>query len=234
MDLSDVYGFEAPRTEAYYLALIISSNSVDATGSSVPAESISELIGTKGVDLTRDIVGALEESYQLEPFDDDFLTRMAIHLHGLLRRGRSGAFVHNPLTGKTKQAYPLVYDMAVFLANELFDRIGISLNEDEITFLAFHIGGYFENNMADPDVVTCAFLYASYHGLHRSFLSYIDRTFGDKVAMTHVASVSEVDPASLRADIVFSPMPIEVPPAAKLVVLNPMLTGEDATRFAPR
>lgn len=231
VDLSDVYGFEAPRTEAYYLALIISSNSVDATGSSVPAESISELIGTKGVDLTCDIVGALEESYQLEPFDDDFLTRMAIHLHGLLRRGRSGAFVHNPLTGKTKQTYPLVYDMAVFLANELFDRIGISLNEDEITFLAFHIGGYFENNMADPDVVTCAFLYASYHGLHRSFLSYIDRTFGDKVAMTHVASVSEVDPASLHADIVFSPMPIEAPPAAKLVVLNPMLTGEDADKI---
>lgn len=228
--LSKVYEFDVPKTEAYYLALVISSNSLDA-GSPTPAGTISQLIGDQDVRLTSEIVKKLEESYQLAPFDDDFLTRMAIHLHGLLRRGRVGAFVRNPLTGKTKQTYPLVYDMAVFLANELLTRTGIELNEDEITFLAFHIGGYFENNAGDPDVVTCAFLYASYHGIHQSFLSYIDRTFGDQVAMTHVASVSEANPASLHADIVFSPIPIEVPTTVRLVILNPMLTGEDAERM---
>lgn len=229
--LSTVYGFEVPRTEAYYLALVISSNSMDANNPVTSNGPISDLIGKNDVQLTREIVKKLEDSYQLAPFDDDFLTRMAIHLHALLRRGREGSFVRNPLTGKTKQTYPLVYDMAVFLANELLRRTGIELNEDEITFLAFHIGGYFENSIADPDVVTCAFLYASYHGLHQSFLRYIDRTFGDKVAMTYVASVSEAGPSTFHVDIVFSPMPVDVPPAAKLVVLNPMLTDEDAEKI---
>lgn len=60
---------------------------------------------------------------------------------------KNNYYAKNPMTNKIKATYPLIYDIAVFIAQELNHDYNITLTEDEITFIAFHIGAYFENNV---------------------------------------------------------------------------------------
>ena len=61
-------------------------------------------------------VHALEQAYGLEQFGDDFIARLAIHVHSLvLREAKRRLVSPQPLAEKTKASYPLIYDMSVFL-----------------------------------------------------------------------------------------------------------------------
>lgn len=210
--------------EVYYLSLVVASNSVSPSGWMVEKDNIAEFIEAEVVNLSRETVAALERAYGLEPFDEGFQVRLAVHLHGLLQRSRSGSFVRNPLAAETKQSYPLYYDMAVFVASEITRRTGLAVNEDEIAFLSFHIGGYFEIRPPDALRVTCAFLYIGYHDMQANALERIRRRFGDAISVTTEASALTVDAAALACDVVISPMPIDAPQSGAVVIVDPFVS----------
>lgn len=213
--------------EVYYLSLVIASNSVSPSGWMVEKDNISEFIETEVVSLSRETVAALERAYGLVPFDEGFQVRLAVHLHGLLQRSRSGSFVRNPLAAETKQKYPLYYDMAVFVASEVTRRTGLTVNEDEIAFLSFHIGGYFEIRPPDALRVTCAFLYLGYHDMQSKALERIRRRFGDAISIVVEASALTVDAESLACDVVISPVPVEAPQSGAVVIVDPFVSDAD-------
>lgn len=213
--------------EIYYLSLIIASNSVSPSGWMVEKDNVSEFIQSEVVSLAHEAVTALEQAYGLEPFDEDFQVRLAVHLHGLLQRSRTGSFVRNPLAAETRQKYPLYYDMAVFVANEFTRRTGLAVNEDEIAFLSFHIGGYFEIRPPDALRVTCAFLYMGYHDLQVNALERIRKRFGDAISIVAEASVLTADTESLACDVVISSVPVEAPRSGAVVVVDPFVSDAD-------
>lgn len=217
-------GLASNPAEEYSLSLVIAANSTSSDGRVVEGDNLSEFIDPQTVDITRRSIGALEEAYGLESFDENLMVRMAVHMHGLLQRARAGRFVRNPLAAETKQKYPLYYDMAVFVANEVARRTGFSICEDEIAFLSFHIGGYFEIRPPDGLRVTCAFLYLGYHNLHQSSLERIRRRFGDRISIVTVASAVTCDVASLACDVIISPVPVDAPESGAVVVVDPFVS----------
>lgn len=198
---ADATSLAACDAEVYYLSLVVASNSVSPSGWMVEKDNIAEFIEAEVVNLSRETVAALERAYGLEPFDEGFQVRLAVHLHGLLQRSRSGSFVRNPLAAETKQSYPLYYDMAVFVASEITRRTGLAVNEDEI-----------------------AFLYIGYHDMQANALERIRRRFGDAISVTTEASALTVDAAALACDVVISPMPIEAPQSGAVVIVDPFVS----------
>lgn len=220
-------GTAIPQSELYYFALLISTNSREDFSAAPSTESIEAYLCESDLTASRQAVRALELAYGLDRFDENFVVRMAIHVHSLILRAREGSFIPNPLAGKTKGSYPLVYDMSVFLANELSCSLDIEINEDEIAFLAFHVGGYFENNVIDRDVATLSVLHMGYNDFHVAQVERIQRTFGDKVIVGRVDSVARTDPAQLRSDIVVTPVELEAPACDEVVVVSPLMNDED-------
>ena len=47
----------------------------------------------------------------------------------------------NPLTRSLKSTYPMIFEVAVFIASGLQERLGIPLPDDEIAYIAMHVGG---------------------------------------------------------------------------------------------
>ena len=217
-------GLASNPAEEYSLSLVIAANSSSSESRVVEGDTLAEFIDPRTVEVTRGAVHALEDAYGLESFDENLMVRMAVHMHGLLQRARTGRFVRNPLAAETKQKYPLYYDMAVFVANEVTRRTGFAVCEDEIAFLSFHIGGYFEIRPPDGLRVTCAFLYLGYHNLHQSALDRIRRRFGDRISIVTVASAVTCDPESLACDVVISPVALSAPQSGAVVVVDPFVS----------
>lgn len=225
--VANKYNIEVDDAEVGYLSLVVSSNSSQGTYSFAREADLQEYLDDSDIELTQRAIARLEDAYYLEPFDSEFVTRMAIHVHSLRQRIPNGLSARNPLTNRIKQAYPLIYDMAVFVANELSSLTGLTFNEDEIAFIAFHLGASLEHDGADRDRATVAFLYMGYHDLHRASLERVRTTLANDITLTKVASMRDVNLGALECDIVITPLKVEVPHASKVIVVNPIITDAD-------
>jgi lichenan operon transcriptional antiterminator len=156
---------------------------------------------------------------------------MAIHVHSLLQRIPEGISAKNPLTNQIKRMYPLIYDMAVFVAHELADQTKMQLNEEEISFIAYHIGAYFEEHNPDRERVSCTFLYTNYHDMHRVALARIRSTFGDSIDIVKIAPFSECDASKIESDIILTPLKVDSNFIGQEVVLGPILTSDGMSRI---
>ncbi len=220
-------GSDVLTQELYHLALVIASNSKNVSNLVVNEDNLSDFIDPRAISISEKAVHNLEDTYCLDPFDESFTVRLAIHVNSLIQRARQGSYVRNPLTHDTKRRYPLYYDMAVFMANQFAEGLGISLNEDEIAFLSFHIGGYFESQPLNALRITCTFLYLGYHDLHQDSLERVRRRLGDRITIVNVASVVTANLNELDSDIVISPVAIDAPNAGSVVVVDPFISDRD-------
>lgn len=229
--MGERFGIDVPTSEIGYLALVIASNSRSEDYSFTSAANLSSLIEEDDVALTQSAVAALEHAYYLEPFDNEFVMRMAVHMHSLLQRMEDGIGSHNPMLGKIKQSYPLIYDMAVFFSRCISEERGIALSEDEISFIAFHIGAYLEKADPEGDSVTATFLYMDYHGMYRLSLDRIREEFRNSLSIVGVASVADYDPDAIETDLVLSPIEIDAPARSQVIVLSPIIKDSDLKRI---
>lgn len=70
--------------------------------------------------------------------DTDLRLSLALHVMPLLTRARYSMMLKNSMKQEIKKRFPLAYEMAIVGASYLFDIYKITLNEDEIAYLAVH------------------------------------------------------------------------------------------------
>lgn len=215
--------------DVHYLSLSIEANTKRQAVAAIVSPEESEL-DERDLRIAQDAAAQVARIYCLEEFSDEFVHQLATHIHALLGRASIDAFIYNPLAKQVRDDYPLVHDMAVVLADVVSREGGIQLNEDEIAFFTFHLGGYFQNNSFGHDRVTCAVLYINYNQLQESLLQRLERAFGDQIEIVAVESVAAYTPGSLTCDIIVSQLPVEVPAGCQRVVVGPLFGSADEAR----
>jgi lichenan operon transcriptional antiterminator len=171
----------------------------------------------------RGIVRRAASEYLVDLTDDEFIDRLALHVDNLAERSADRSFSRNPLTAQIKAAYPLIYELAVFVASELRRADGIQVNDDEIAYLAMHLGAHLDRRRA-ADEVRVVIDVPAYHDLRATLAARVAETAGDGV---HVAIAGETDASG--ADVIVA----VVPPAgigARLVLVSPLPTADDLER----
>ena len=79
-DVNQAYNLHVSESEICYLSLIVSSNSNKADYSFVEDQDLTAFLDQRAVSYTQAAIRHLEQAYYLEPFDNNFVTRMAIHV----------------------------------------------------------------------------------------------------------------------------------------------------------
>jgi len=233
-DISEQCQVLVTPDEVGFFSLIIMSNTSRVGSESTDTEYINKHIDQDSLDLASHATHHLEQAYLLDPFDRKFVTQLGMHVHSLMHRIPNGLFAQNPLANEIKATYPLIHDMAVYLSNYIGHRLKTTLNEDEISFIALHIGGYFEKHSQKLSLqyggVTCAFLYVSYHDIHQAALERIESALGGDIIMVKVCSVTDYRADALCCDLVISPVEIDRPRAGRVIRISPLLTNDDLDR----
>lgn len=223
--ISETYAVPLNDTETYFLMFILYNNTTVVDFNSIDLENIKHYIRQKDIDFTKNVLGKVERIYYLDPFDNTFITRFIIHINNMFVRINEGYRVRNPLKSKIKAAFPLIYDIAVFIAQEFKSEYAIHLTEDEITFIALHIGGYFENNLNQKNKVTCIFIYTDYYDTYKGIIEKISRLFADKLTIQHVVSVEQYKTMTLEADIIISAVDMDF--SDRNIIIHPFLKETD-------
>jgi lichenan operon transcriptional antiterminator len=123
----------------------------------------------------------------------------------------------------------MIFEVAVSIASGLHSRLGTPIHDDEIAYIAMHVGGRLERSRKAASILTATIVCPGYYELHELLRSSVDRSLGQAIEVTGV--VTEVDPDwdSFDTDLVLS----TIEPAARgerFVRIQPFLTDSDVER----
>lgn len=180
-------------------------------------------------EVVREVVTAAADEFLVDIVHDDFVARLALHVQNLLHRAREQAWSRNPLTRSLKSTYPMIFEVAVFIASRLQQRLGIPLPDDEIAYIAMHVGGRLERSRRADQLLTATIVCPGYYDLHELLRSSVDRSLGRAVEVVGVETRVDPDWGSIDTDLVLTT--IDPPTTSdRIVRIQPFLTVADVER----
>ena len=218
------FGRAIGQSELAHLARLLGTRAATrlaAPGSSTPLSI--------RADLVQAIVSRAADEYLIELDDDDFVERLALHVDNLVARASEERYSRNPLTATIKSAYPLTYDLAVYIASELAQSEGIVVNEDEIAYIAMHVGAHLEQRRATLERVRVAVVAPAYHDVHTVLAERVRGEFGSDVEVVELIDRADVDWVAIRAELIVSVIE-PTAPVEHLVRISPFPTDADLAR----
>lgn len=137
---SQRHGFAIPLPEvssvAYQLLGRLENESLNGMQQTMDADILA---------LGQRLIDGIESAYGLTMHTENTFFLFVSHLQNMLIRLRNNKKSRNPMAKNFKNTYPVIYDMAVFMADCLHREIGVEIVEDELTSLAIHIGTALEH-----------------------------------------------------------------------------------------
>ena len=177
-----------------------------------------------------EIVRRISADYLVDLGDDEFIARLALHVDNLAARAADQSYSRNPLTAAIKSAYPLIYDLAVYLASELGRLEGITVNDDEIAYLAMHLGAHLERTRSRGDTVRVGVSVPEYHDGRAMLIDRLRTATGDDVDIVAVELATSDASAGLQdVELLVAVLP-PARPHEHTVVVAPFPTEGDLER----
>lgn len=156
----------------------------------------------------------------LNHFDSILISNLTVHLIPALKRLSLGLTIRNPYTSEIKRYFSYSYNGAVTLGTKIKSEYGVSLNDDELAYIALHIEAFNERN---HNSVTAALVCSTGLGTARLLEQRIKRQFPDQIKITRVVSLQEIQDSHITEDLVISTINVKLPDAKHVIIVSPFL-----------
>jgi lichenan operon transcriptional antiterminator len=187
---------------------------------------VDKYVDTADLTIVRQIVEQIRDEYLIDLDNEDFMVRLSLHVRNLIARAQDRTYSPNPMTRSMKTSYPMTYELAVFIASQLQRSKNIVVNDDEIAYIALHVGSYLEGKERRTDLLTCAIVCPNYYDMHLKLVQRIEQSLGDELDVTAVITRTDTDWAALDVDLVLTTLASRSPRDNE-VLIQPFLTSDD-------
>ena len=165
------------------IAILISTRLTKAN-----IDDYSDSLDAEVLDILSQIEDRLQHAFGFDITNDDFKIRFGIHIANMLSRLRENNRIRNMEIETIKRQFPVIYDVAVFVSDIIERRTGVSVTEDEIAYIALHIGVLVEEQTIKQEKVNVILLYPPYGHGRDEMLEKLRSSFEDSIIVTRVIS----------------------------------------------
>lgn len=211
------YGIHIPERDYKQILMLIALSVEHET------VDIQSVISPEFIHNVASILSMVSQRYCTPEFDNDFILQFSLHMHYAQQRCAFHISYPNPITQQFKKDYAPVYDMAVYFAHRFAQVYHIEISEDEIAFIAFHIGSYLENNKQSRERVSCVVVVESYHMLARQLIHELNVAFSNQIIIMEVLPLNRYLSRQPECDLVLTTLPLGVQ-HPHVVQISPILT----------
>jgi lichenan operon transcriptional antiterminator len=213
-----------------YLAVLLRTRVITPGHDQSAAELVQNFARADDLEAVRRIVQQASDEYLVDLADEDFIARLTLHVRNLIDRAQLSSYSRNPLTRTIKTSYPMIYELAVYIASELQRREQILITDDEIAYIAMHVGAHLAQQSRRDERVTCVIVCPNYYDMHRMLRQRVEEVLGAELEVVSVVTRSDVDWSRLQADIVLTTIEPAVH-ADSALLIQPFLTEGDIDRI---
>ncbi|MGB7594377.1 MAG: BglG family transcription antiterminator [Erysipelotrichaceae bacterium] len=233
--LEDTFHILYKPNEIDDLALLIASCATTLDYRAISSANLEEVIGKETYELVNKLIQEVNAYYYINLNDSDFMTRFSLHIKNLLVRSRNNLYSKNPLTNNIKRSCPLLYETAVAMAKHIHEYTGISINDDEIAYIAFHLGGAIETQRNLEERVNCVLYCPTYYNTDLRLNDSLNRNFNEQINIVNIVTNENELKRIGNADLILSTIPLSLK-AIKIPVLtiNLFLSQKDINAIFQR
>lgn len=232
--LEDHFHIEFSNAEIYEMTLLIISRATTIDYKSINESNLEQFIGKECLDLVHLLIEDVNAFYYIDLSEPEFLVRFALHIRNLLVRSKNDYFSKNPLTESIKVSCPLIYDASVNLARIIKEETGISINDDEIAYIAFHLGSTLEAQKSLTTKITAALYCPNYYDINRKVTDAINQHFKDDILIKYILTEeSEIEKIN-DIDLIISTIPLSKVSTIPNIMISLFVNEKDQTLLSTR
>ncbi len=223
--IEDYFHVQMNKNELYYLQALISSKTTSAV------EDIENGVQAKYLLLVHRIIKKVNESFLISLDDEEFQTKFPLHIQNMVIRASNNFSFENPLTQSIKSTSPLIYDLSVYIANLLSEELNIHLPEDEITYIALHVGSCLVLKQKQSDTVNVILICPAYNNLHVMLKEKLEHYFSNQLVISKVVTRIDNDIEKLHGDLILSTVDIPFDLDIKTILIHTFIDEEDILKI---
>ena len=206
--------------------MLILSRASNLDYETITVDNVRAYVGEEIYQLADNIIKDFGSYFYIDLSQPEFFVRFCLHIKNLLIRSSSGYFSKNPLTESIKQNCPLIYDAAVNSARLIREKTGINLNDDEIAYIAFHIGGALELQNTLSNKLSAMIFCPGYYNLNSRISDTIGRLFSDILVISGILTQEE-ELDKVSSDFIISTLASDRKISVPIVEVSPILKEQD-------
>lgn len=187
-DINSKYHIAFTDSDQYDLSLLIMTRVFNIDPQSISTNELESIVGTDVMHLVKDIKQKTLHSFYVRLDNHDFVVRFSLHIRNLLIRLDNHIILRNPQMLNIKTTYPFIYDISVFIANIIQQSKNIHLSEDEIAYIALHIGVLIEEQKAIENKLKVVILNPTYYSNSVKILKKCFKIFQDSIIIGDMIS----------------------------------------------
>ncbi|RKD30492.1 hypothetical protein BET01_07335 [Lacrimispora algidixylanolytica] len=214
-------------TEFEELTIILLSHLMKMDFNAINKENLEHMVGSECVNIVNQLSDILKNTYFVDIDNVDFIIKFTLHIKNMLVRLRNGYKIKNPLVNHIKNTCPLIFECAVEVSNKIHELTNYDLSEDEIGYIALHIGGNLETQKSKRKVITCVILFPQYYDFSNKMMEELKKHYQDQLEIkTVITSLDEIKKLD-KTDLIISTIPITELVRMETVIVTPFLNEKD-------
>lgn len=227
-DLQEKFNITLPPKEISDMDLLFGAYTTCLDYYKITNKNISQYIPPVYIDLTKELIATLQDQYYIAITDEDFFVRFALHIKNLVNRANSNHLSKNPLTNTIRQSWPQIYDCAVTLALKLQELAQIVINDDEIAYIAFHIGNILASENSWMNKLKATLLIPKYYNYNIELAKRIQTKFNDSIVLTQIINSKEEYVKDIDTDILITTIDVYDDTSIEVCYISPFLSEKDS------
>ncbi|WP_391558451.1 BglG family transcription antiterminator [Robertmurraya sp.] len=229
-NLSETLMVDFPENEVAYIAIhLLGTKMIEKS----PGEQVGKVIDKKIAQLVSDILAKIDEKLSLGISEDkELLEQMCLHIKPAINRYRYGMNLRNPMIDEIKANYPVAFQAGLIAGKEMKKQLSIDIDENEIGYLALHIGVAMERKQIHHGPKRCLIVCASGVGSARLLYYKLQSTFGPKLDIVDTTEFYKLQQMDLHdIDFIISTVPIQQKMSIPVLHVNTFLGDQDLNKI---
>lgn len=227
--LSEEYQIHFSEAETKQLGLLYVGLQNEQSANANHGE-LDQFVDKKIIDALKIVLANVEETYLIDLQNEQLFIKLAIHVQSLYYRSRYKAYTRNLSLLDIKTSYPVTFDIAVYISSLLQEKLAIDFNEDEISFIALHIGSFLESENRDYIRLEIGLLVDDYHDLRTNMLKKLRARFENEATIELI----ENEDYEENFDIILTTNRDVAIEKAGSIFIHPLLTTKDIKKITSR
>lgn len=230
----ETFGCEIPDADYQQIILLITLSIERYDYSELDFDKFSHLIDPAFVDSVVRILEETRTRYNIpRVIDEQMQLQLILHMYNAYQRAVYHVSYPNPLAAQIKQEYAPIYDMAVYIVHRFSTLMHVEIGENEVAFIAFHIGVYFERATAPSSTVTGVVIVEEYHDFAQRLVDDLRRALEGDVTIIGVMSCDQYLANLPECDVVITTIDVPVTRSRKILI-GPILTKQNLRKIRDR
>ncbi|WP_242216194.1 BglG family transcription antiterminator [Listeria monocytogenes] len=227
--LSEEYQIHFSEAETKQLGLLYVGLQNEQSANANHGE-LDQFVDKKIIDALKIVLANVEETYLIDLQNEQLFIKLAIHVQSLYYRSRYKAYTRNLSLLDIKTSYPVTFDIVVYISSLLQEKLAIDFNEDEISFIALHIGSFLESENRDYIRLEIGLLVDDYHDLRTNMLKKLRARFENEATIELI----ENEDYEENFDIILTTNRDVALEKAGSIFIHPLLTTKDIKKITSR